>query len=166
GAGPQAAPGGGGRGDPRRPPPASAPARAGHKGKIKRLAKTPGMVKAASRMATKFRTTPTSATVPRAAAVSGAVAIVAPIEEPSILHQALFPRAWSVQRVTVEAPQSAATDNHPPRSNIDQGSTSRTQRQVAERSALGSTRRCRTRLSAKSTAKAAALVAGAGQPRK
>ena len=59
-------------------------------------------------------------------AVIGAVASVAPIDEPSVRHQAFFPRAWSVQRVKLEAPQSAAADSQPPRSRTAQGSTSRT----------------------------------------
>ena len=55
------------------------------------------------------------------------------------------PRARSLQRVKVVAPQSAATESQPPRSRLAQGSTSRTQRQVAARSGSARTCRCRIR---------------------
>jgi hypothetical protein len=135
------------------------------RGYASRLAKTPGTASAASGMAAKLSTIPMIATEPRAAAVIGAVARVAPTDDPNVRHHIRVPRALSDQRVKVVAPHKAATDSQPPRSTMAQGSTRSTQRQVAASSELGSTRRCLTRLTATSTASAAARVAGAGQPR-
>src|SRR5438093_13725964 len=105
-------------------------------------------------MATKLRAIPITATAPSAVAVIGAVARVAPTDEPSVLHHTAEPRIRSVHRLKVVAPHRAAAESQPPKSTIAQGSNNRTHRQVAERSALGSTLRCRTRLIATNTASA------------
>src|SRR4051812_9949691 len=123
------------------------------------------MAMAADGMAMRLSAIPMIATAPNAAAVIGAVARVAPIDEPSVLHHGLGPRVRSVQPLKVVAPHRAAADSQPPRSTMAQGSSTRTHKQVAARRAFGSTRRCRTRLSARITASAAARVAGAGQLR-
>jgi hypothetical protein len=146
-------------------PAASASPSRGDNGKRTRLANTPGTATAASGIAAKLSRMPTTATAPSAAAVRGAVASVAPSDELRVRHQNDGPSARSLQRVKVEAPHRAATESQPPRSIIERGSTRSTQRQVADRSEFASTLRCRARLTARSTASAAALVAGAGQPR-
>ena len=109
---------------------------------------------------------PTGATVPSAQAVIGAVASVAPTDEPSVRQPTPRPSAPSVQRLKRVAPQSAAAESQPPRSSTAHGSTSSTARQVAASSSSPRTCRWRTRQRARTTASAAARVAGAGQPRK
>ena len=146
-------------------PAAKGRASAGDTGKSSRLKSTPGTATAAMGMAAKLSTMPTGATVPNAHAVIGAVASVAPVDDPSVRHPKLRPRAASVHRLNRVAPQSAAADNHPPRSSAAHGSTSSTARQVAASSSSLRTCRCATRQRAATSASAAARVAGAGQPR-
>src|SRR5690606_13810759 len=102
---------------------------------------TPGTATAAVGMATMLRPMPASATAPSVAAVIGAVASVAPTDEAIVRARNPFPNAPSLQRVAVVAPQSAAADSQPPRSNTDHGATGITRRQVSARSALAPTRR-------------------------
>ena len=81
----------------------------------------------------------------------------------SIRHHAPLPRARSLQRPKVAAPQSAAAESQAPRSSTAQGSSSSTTRQVAASRWVWLP--LLARHSASRRPSAAARVAGAGQPR-
>jgi hypothetical protein len=145
-------------------PAASALARPGHIGTASRLANTPGTATAAMGIAAKLSAIPATATVPSAAAVNGAVANVAPIEELRVRQPMAGPSARSLHRVQVVAPQRAAAESHPPKSVMAQGSARRTARQVPASSGSAWIFRWRARHHASVIASAAARVAGACQP--
>ena len=144
---------------------ASASPSTGTAGSRSTLPNTAGSAMATSGIATTLSTIPVNETVPNTAAVTGAVASVAPSEPATDRITQPPPKVLRPQRSKAMTPVSATTDNQAPTCTTVHGSASRRIKAVTARIDPADTWRCRSRLPITSTASTAALVAAGGHPR-